>query len=156
MTMLTACGITVPRFIPQSNPGGKAVNYGNSHFVSEMPENARPNDATIALYERGRRNFFDTLKFQGEFYTITPKGNAEPFNFMTNPKSKFLEDQLTNGYLTSYLYYDTGTIKYDGLPKSGRFDTEINDQTLFLLTQLVKASSPTSLAMRSARDASVQ
>lgn len=124
-------GSSTPWVIPQTDPGGKAVNYGNSYFVAEMPENARPNDATIALYERGRKNFFDTLKSRGEFYTITPKGNAEPFNYMTNPKSKFLEDQLTNGYLTSYIYYDSGTIKYDGLPKLGRFDPEINDQTLF-------------------------
>ena len=58
-------GGSTPRVIHQIDPGGKAVNYGNSYFVAEMPENARPNDATISLYERGRRNFFNTLKSQG-------------------------------------------------------------------------------------------
>ena len=120
-----------PRFIPQTDPGGKAVNYGNSYFVAEMPESAKPNDATISLYERGRKNFFNTLKSRGEFYTIVPKGNSESFQYLANPKSKILEAQLAKGYLTSYLFYDNGTIKYDGLPKSGRFDPEITDQTLF-------------------------
>ena len=124
-------GGSTPRVIHQIDPGGKAVNYGNSYFVAEMPENARPNDATISLYERGRRNFFNKLKSQGEFYTIVPKGNSELFKYLANQKSKVLEAQLAKGYLTSYLYYDNGTIKYDGIPKSGRFDPKVTDQTLF-------------------------
>ena len=63
--------------VPQTDPGGKAVKYGNRAFTTEMPENARPNDATISLYQNGRKVFFDRRKSQGNLYTITPKGNAE-------------------------------------------------------------------------------
>ena len=44
--------------IQQKDPGGPAVKYGNSYFTTEIPENERPNDATISLYEDGRRGFF--------------------------------------------------------------------------------------------------
>lgn len=117
--------------VPQTDPGGKAVKYGNSAFTTEMPENARPNDATISLYQNGRKVFFDRRKSQGNLYTITPKGNAELFESTPNPKSKILEAQLTKGYILSYLFYDKGTIKYDGLPKAGRLAEDLNDQTLF-------------------------
>ena len=48
-------------------------------------------------------------------YTISPKGNAEPFKSVKNIKSETLEKQLAKGYILSYLFYDKGTIKYDGL-----------------------------------------
>ena len=64
-------------------------------------------------------------------YSISPKGNAEPFKITKNLKSETLEAQLSKGYILSYLYYDDGTIKYNGLPKSGRFDRDIDDKTLF-------------------------
>ena len=65
-------------------------------------------------------------------YTISPKGNAEPFKSIKNIKSEILEKQLAKGYILSYLFYDDGTIKYNGVPESGRFDRDIDDQTLFL------------------------
>ena len=123
--------------IPQNDPGGPAVKYGDSHFTVEIPESERPNDATISLYEDGRRHFFQKLKSQGNIYSIPPKGNffqkqnAEPFKITKNLKSKTLEKQLSKGYILSYLYYDYGTIKYNGLPKSGRFARDIDDKTLF-------------------------
>ena len=61
--------------IPQNDPGGPAVKYGDSHFTVEIPESERPNDATISLYEDGRRHFYQKLKSQGNMYSIPPKGN---------------------------------------------------------------------------------
>ena len=117
--------------IPQTDPGGPAVKYGNSYFTVEIPERERPNDATISLYEDGRRDFFTQLNSRGNMYTVSPKGNAETFKSVNNIKSETLEKQLAKGYILSYLFYDDGTIKYNGLPKSGRFDRDIDDQTLF-------------------------
>ena len=123
--------------IHQNDPGGPAVKYGDSHFTVEIPESERPNDATIYSYEDGRRHFFQKLKSHGNMYSIPPKGNffqkqnAEPFKITKNLKSKTLEKQLSKGYILSYLYYDYGTIKYNGLPKSGRFARDIDDKTLF-------------------------
>ena len=128
--ILAGCN-TTPVVVPQDNPNGEAVNYGNSYFVAEMPGYARPNDATISLYQQGKQNFFNTLKAKGEFYTIKPNGNAEAFKYQGHTENRYLAAQMTNGFLLSYLFYDNGFIKYDGLPKAGRISPEITDQTLF-------------------------
>ena len=117
--------------IQQKDPGGPAVKYGNSYFNIEIPEKERPNDATISLYEDGRREFFITLKSGGNMYSIKPKGNSETFKISKNPQSKILDKQLSKGYILSYLYYDNGTIKYNGIPKPGRFRRDIDNKTLF-------------------------
>ena len=117
--------------IQQKDPGGPAVKYGNSYFTTEIPEKERPNDATISLYEDGRRGFFITLKSGGNMYSIKPKGNSETFKISKNPQSKILDKQLSKGYILSYLYYDNGTIKYNGIPKPGRFRRDIDNKTLF-------------------------
>ena len=93
--------------LPQEDPGGPAVKYGDSYFTTEMPETARPNDATISLYEDGRRGYFQQLKIRGNMYSIPPKGNAEPFKITKNLKSETLEAQLSKGYILSYLYMMT-------------------------------------------------
>ena len=77
--------------IQQKDPGGPAVKYGNKSFNTEIPEKERPNDATISLYEDGRRVFFQKRKLRGNMYSIPAKGNAEPFKITKNPKSKILE-----------------------------------------------------------------
>ena len=123
------CGST--SVIPQKNPGGPAVKYRDKFFTVEIPELERPNDATISLYEDGRREFFKTLKNGGNMYSISAKGNAEDFEYAVNPENKILEEQLSKGYILSYLYYDEGKIKYDGVPKLGRFRLPIEDETLF-------------------------
>jgi len=117
--------------IPQKDPGGTAVKYGDSYWTTEIPERERPNDATISLYEDGRRHFLNEQKKRGNIYSIVPKGNAIPFEFTKNPKSKILDKQLANGYILSYLFYEDGVVSYNGLPRSGRFDRDIDDQTLF-------------------------
>ena len=52
-SFVLASGQQMPMF-PQTDPGGKAVIY-NQPF-QELPESARPNDATISLYEERRFN----------------------------------------------------------------------------------------------------
>ena len=117
--------------ITQKDPGGPAVKYGNGYFTVEIPEKERPNDATISLYEDGRRQFFSAMKSRGNMYSIKPKGNSETFKVSKNPQSTILDKQLSKGYILSYLYYDNGTIKYNGIPKPGRFKRDIDDKTLF-------------------------
>ena len=64
-------------------------------------------------------------------YSIKPQGNSETFKISKNPQSKILDKQLSKGYILSYLYYDNGTIKYNGIPKPGRFRSDIDNKTLF-------------------------
>lgn len=126
--LLAGCKYAV---VPQSDPDGNAVNYRKSGPPIELPSSVRPNDATISLYEEGRRTFLSNLKGRGNVYTIKPSGNALPFQTTSNPKSEILETQLAEGYILSYLYFDNGVIKYDGKPAKGRFDRDIDDETLF-------------------------
>lgn len=113
--------------VPQQRNDGPAVQYEHH---SEIPESARPNDATISLYEDNRRRFIQRLESGGNIYRIRSAGNAVPFAKEPNAPSAALENELSNGYILSYLYYDNGVIKYDGLPPRGRFDRDVNDQTL--------------------------
>ena len=105
----------------------KAISYNDKH---ELPEHARPNDATISLYEERKKRFIDKRR-QGRLYIIEPKGNAKNFNFEKNLASSKLEKQLSKGFLLSYLFYDNGIIKYDGKAKDGRFKKDITNETIF-------------------------
>ena len=107
---------------------GKAVRHGG---VNELPEDARPNDATISLFEERKKRFIDNIRRQGRLYIIEPKGNAKNFNFEKNLISSKLEKQLSKGFILSYLFYDNGVVKYDGKAKDGRFKEDINNETLF-------------------------
>ena len=113
-----------------SNCGGegKAVNYGRS---INIPEKARPNDATISAYEDRRKSFLQRRKNQGRLYVVEPKGNAVDFRYEPNKKSLILEKELSEGFILSYLFYENGVIKYNGKAKDGRFDDNINDETRF-------------------------
>ena len=112
----------------QDNPDGKAVNYGRS---INIPEKARPNDATISAYEDRRKSFLQRRKNQGRLYVVEPKGNAVDFRYEPNKKSLILEKELSEGFILSYLFYENGVIKYNGKAKDGRFDDNINDETRF-------------------------
>ena len=126
VTLLCGCA---SHSLPQSNPNGPAVSYPNTY--AEIPETARPNDATISLYEDRRRSFIRDRTMQGNMYQIRPKGNAIQFEIEPNIPSQALEKELTKGYILSYLYYSDGVIKYNGKAADGRFDVSLNDQTLF-------------------------
>ena len=45
--------------LPKNNPGGPAFRYSESH---EILESARPNDATISMYEDRKSNFIKRQK----------------------------------------------------------------------------------------------
>ena len=107
---------------------GKAVGYDGA---LALPEDARPNDATISLFEERKEIFINRRKMQGQLYTIAPKGNAVEFNFDKNLPSSTLEKELSEGFILSYLYYENGVIKYNGKAKNGRFIKDITDDTLF-------------------------
>jgi CubicO group peptidase (beta-lactamase class C family) len=96
-----------------------------------VPEDARPNDATISFYEWRKKKFIENRRRQGRLYTIIPKGNASKFTYQKNLSSSKIEKQLSEGFLLSYLYYDKGVIKYDGTATKGRFEKDITNKTLF-------------------------
>jgi len=107
---------------------GKAVSYGGAH---ELPEHARPNDATISLFEERKNKFIKKRKKQKRLYTIKPKGNAIEFNYDKNLTSSTLEKELSEGFILSYLYYENGVVKYNGTALDGRFKKNITNKTLF-------------------------
>jgi len=99
--------------------------------VLQLPEDARPNDDTIAYFEIRKLMFIERLRERGRIYTIEPKGNAVEFSFDKNLPSSTLEKELSEGLILSYLFYDNGVIKFNGKAKNGRFIEDINDETLF-------------------------
>ena len=115
---------------------GKAVSYGGA---GEMPEKARPNDATISLFEERKKSFIENRRRQGELYIIEPKGNAVKFKYEKNLDSVSLKKELSKKYVLSYLFYDNGIIKYDGLAKKGRFKEDITNETLFFTHSVGKS-----------------
>ena len=106
----------------------KAKSWNNAN---EMPEKARPNDATISLFEERKKRFIENQRRKGDLYIIEPKGNAVKFKYEKNLESLSLKKELSKGYVLSYLFYDNGIIKYDGLAKKGRFKEDITNETLF-------------------------
>ena len=113
----------------QTDPGGKAVSYNES--FGELPEYVRPNDATISLYEDRRFKLIKRRRSQGSLYTIQPKGNAVVFKQVLGTTSQALDKQFSNGYILSYLLYENGAITYNDKAKDGRFEKNVDDETLF-------------------------
>jgi CubicO group peptidase (beta-lactamase class C family) len=116
------------RFDPPADPDGPAVSFEDRW---EMPSSARPNDATISLYEDRRREWRRAITNAGDAFVIPPAGNAQRFARTANPESTALQGQLQEGYLLSYLYYDNGVIRYDGMAADGRFRRDLDSNTLF-------------------------
>ena len=114
--------------LPKNNPGGPAFSYSESH---EILESARPNDATISMYEDRKSNFIKRQKRRGNVYAIQPKGNKVDFVINSNPVSLTLEKELASGYILSYIFYEKGIIKYNGKAVNGRFINDISDKTVF-------------------------
>jgi hypothetical protein len=114
--------------IPQTDPGGKAVSHTRGE---ELPQNIRPNDATISLYQERRIAHIQHRGYERRLYTIDPIGNAVDYQKQPNKSSGALDTALTTGYLFSYLYYENGTIKYNGKAMDGRFERNIDDDMPF-------------------------
>ena len=78
----------------------------NSHRGAlELPESARPNDATISLFEERKKNFIEQRRREGRLYTVSPKGNAKKFTYEKNKSSSKVDKQLSEGHLLSYLFF---------------------------------------------------
>ena len=114
--------------IPQTNPGGPAVSHSRNE---ELPNDVRPNDNTISLYLDRKTAHIKHRQGQGRTYIVEPSGNALNFKFVPNIKSTVLEQQLSKGYILSYLFYEDGIVKYNGRAKDGRFRQDINNEMLF-------------------------
>lgn len=113
----------------QSGPAGQAVtNYGNG---VEIPESARPNEATKQAYILRQASWFGDQIRRGRVYIVRPAGNAVPFNTEPNTPSKKLEKEFQVGSLISYLYYDDGVVRYDGTPAAVRFKRSPDNDTYF-------------------------
>ena len=121
-------GCQTVQVFPKTDPGGEAVNYTRG---AELPQDVRPNDATISLYQDKRIRFIERRRSQGRLYTVDPKGNGSTLRFEPNLKSATLDRELSDGYLLSYLFYENGAIKYDGRAKDGRFAQDVNNEILF-------------------------
>ena len=108
--------------------------------TAEFSEWDRPNDTEISYSQNGYSQKIKRWKSQDRLYIVNPKGNAVDFKYEPNKKSLILEKELSEGYILSYLFYENGVIKYNGKAKDGRFNKNINDETLFLHIQLVRVS----------------
>jgi hypothetical protein len=129
--MLAVFGLTgcqTVQVFPKTDPSGEAVNHTRG---AELPQDVRPNDATISLYQDKRLRFIERRRSQGRLYTVEPKGNGSTLRFEPNLKSATLDREMSEGYLLSYLFYENGAIKYNGRAKDGRFAQDVNNEILF-------------------------
>ena len=124
-------GDTVKQYTSNGRPIAHVeLNNGVTVFPAswELPQflNPSPNDATLSHY------FNKWLDNRGYFghYEVQPKGNAVPFREKL-ASSNFLEKQLQEKSILSYLYYDSGELIYDALAPSGRFDFKLDNTTEF-------------------------
>ena len=120
---------TVLEATVQTDRGGKAVAYNPPG--GQMPQKVSPNDSTISLYEDRRIDQIKARRSQDRLFIITPKGNSQPFNQETILTSYSLKNELAYGHTLSYLYYENGAIKFDGIATDGRFAQDVNNETLF-------------------------
>jgi len=125
---LCLAGCQTITVLTQTDAGGRAVSYGPG---AELPQRIHPNDATISLYQDKRLAFIEERRRQGRLYTVLPKGNATAFSFASDPESKALARELSEGYILSYLFFEDGIVKYNGKAKDGRFNQNVNDEILF-------------------------
>jgi hypothetical protein len=121
-------GCQTVQVFPKTDPGGEAVNHTRG---AELPQDVRPNDATISLYQDKRIEFIDRRRTEGRLYTVKPKEAGSSLRFTPNLNSAALERELSDGYLLSYLFYEDGIVKYDGQAKEGRFVQDVNNRMLF-------------------------
>lgn len=112
----------------QKDPGGLKSAYS---YSVEIPERGRPNDATISLYEKRRLEFIESRMSKDRMYVVPPSDNAEDFVEDNRLQSLSLDKELSEGFILSYLFYDQGVVKYNGTAAAGRFERDIDDQTLF-------------------------
>ena len=114
-------------FYSNGRPVAHAMtSSGTVYFpkYEQLPIELSPpaDDPTLSLYFKRRMN--DPNRFNT--FQIQPSGNAVAFqaNLKT---SKFLDKQLSENSLLSYLFYEDGYIIYDALADNDRFSFELNN-----------------------------
>ena len=121
--------------VKQYTSNGRPIDhYERSDGVTIFPDSWElpqflippPNDVTLSHYfDKWLQN-----RFQFARYEVQPKGNATPFRQKISP-SNFLEKQLQEKSILSYLYYDRGELIHDALAPDGRFTFDLNNSTEF-------------------------
>ena len=115
-SILSAC--KSPIIIPKENVGETANSNFSGH---QMPEEFRPNDATISLVEIRKLRWLRSREKQERIIYIDPANTHESIVTLNSNENAHLEQELNTGYMLSYLFFDNGSIKYDGVAKKGRF-----------------------------------
>ena len=104
---------------------GGLITYPSSWELPQYLE-PPPNDITLSHYF----NKWLQNRFHFGRYEVRPKGNAVPFKRRLVP-SNFLESELSNKSILSYLYYDNGEVIHDSLAPASRFNFDLNNETEF-------------------------
>lgn len=115
LIFLSACATQMPE--------DAGVKFYDTFY---LPENVRPepNDATLKHY------LTKTLKDAEGFGKLSADAAEDPRQLTQNvEENQFLNEQMNETGLISYLYYDNGIIKYDALSSESRFGDLIDDDT---------------------------
>lgn len=117
----------------EMNAGGVTLY---SDFLDQLPQylSPPPNDATLSHY------FNIKLKERFDFarYEVRPSSSYKRLVSAKRP-SVFLTNQLKEGSMLSYLYYEDGRIVHDGLAPQERFNFTLNDRTEFISASVGKS-----------------
>jgi len=92
----------------------------------EIPDSTewQPNDATLEYYYK------KTANIRHQMFKIN--GSTNPRQFIKKiEQHPFIEREMATKTILSYLYYDDGTIVYDALPPSDRFEFKFDNSSYF-------------------------
>jgi hypothetical protein len=104
-------------------PEDAGVKIYDTFYIPQYAQ-PEPNDATLKHYLK--KNLYDTAGFD----RLSADAAEAPRRLVQNTEdSQFLNEQMSETGLISYLYYDNGIIKYDALSNENRFGYLIDDDT---------------------------
>ena len=103
-----------------------------------IPDYVKPNPNLATLRHYFKKDFSLTRDPEIGKYRVKPKGNHETFK--TGLKvNNFLNKQMSETSLLSYLYYENGKIIYDAKTPENRLGDLYNDKTLWLSNSVGKS-----------------
>lgn len=119
------------KFTSNGRPVEHSVNSNGVIFFpkyEQLPIELSPpaDDETLSLYFERRMN--DPNRF--DRFEVHPARNANQFKVQIK-NSEFLKKQLSENSILSYLFYEKGTIFYDGLAPDNRFSFKLNNGTKY-------------------------
>lgn len=110
-----------------SNESEKVMKFPGYTFEPPNDLNYQLNDPTIEHYYLQTNSLRSVPIYH---YIVKPSNNPVPFT--KNIKaSGFLDREMSNSSVLSYLFYDDGSLVYDALPPTNRFDTTFNEESYF-------------------------